>query len=333
MGRVPCCEKNVVKKGPWTPEEDQKLVEYIQKHGHESWRALPKQADIKRGKFSSEEEQMIVQLHALLGNKWSVIAAQLPGRTDNEIKNYWNSHLKKRLVRMGIDPVTHGPLTLDLNSLAAPNCSYSRSCHMTEWEQPNAINSWHEAEARFMTGEYWRQLASSGYNYNDLYGGDYTNNWGKKSGLILPMDLEQLLLQPNCSSNMQIINHNANYHELEGTIINQNQTVNNVPNIENSFQYEEKVKEDYSLQGAVDQKKSSYINGPCNPTSCNSNWVDTICNNESESLVTSCSSGINMLNYLDLLSICGNSSMASSNSFYGELAQLPQDLLLENTRA
>ncbi|CAL0309430.1 unnamed protein product [Lupinus luteus] len=132
MGRVPCCEKNGVKKGPWTPEEDQKLIDYIQKHGYGNWRTLPKNAglqrcgkscrlrwtnylrpDIKRGRFSLEEEESIIQLHSILGNKWSTIASHLPGRTDNEIKNYWNTHIKKKLLRMGIDPITHSP-RLDL---------------------------------------------------------------------------------------------------------------------------------------------------------------------------------------------------------------------------
>ncbi|XP_010277911.1 PREDICTED: transcription factor MYB39 [Nelumbo nucifera] len=138
MGRAPCCDKDGLKKGPWTPEEDQKLIDYIQKHGHGSWRTLPKNAglqrcgkscrlrwtnylrpDIKRGRFSFEEEEIIIQLHSILGNKWSAIAARLPGRTDNEIKNYWNTHIRKRLLRMGIDPVTHSPRLdlLDLSSI------------------------------------------------------------------------------------------------------------------------------------------------------------------------------------------------------------------------
>jgi len=88
MGRAPSSDESGLKKGPWTPEEDNILVEYIQKHGHGSWRALPKLAglnrcgkscrlrwtnylrpDIKRGKFSEEEEQLIINLHAVLGNK------------------------------------------------------------------------------------------------------------------------------------------------------------------------------------------------------------------------------------------------------------------------
>ncbi|XP_047336134.1 transcription factor MYB41-like [Impatiens glandulifera] len=134
MGRSPCCDKNGLKKGPWTPEEDQKLVHYIQLHGASNWRSLPKNAglqrcgkscrlrwanylrpDIRRGRFSFEEEETIIQLHTILGNKWSAIAARLPGRTDNEIKNYWNTHIRKRLLRMGIDPITHAP-RLDLST-------------------------------------------------------------------------------------------------------------------------------------------------------------------------------------------------------------------------
>ncbi|XP_074315732.1 transcription factor MYB92-like [Silene latifolia] len=137
MGRSPCCDDvSGLKKGPWTPEEDELLTSYIEKHGLGSWRALPKAAglnrcgkscrlrwtnylrpDIKRGRFTEEEEDMIIKLHSVLGNKWSRIAAHLPGRTDNEIKNYWNTHLRKKLLQMGIDPVTHKPRT-DLNILA-----------------------------------------------------------------------------------------------------------------------------------------------------------------------------------------------------------------------
>ncbi|KAG8364641.1 hypothetical protein BUALT_Bualt18G0018500 [Buddleja alternifolia] len=127
MGRSPCCDKNLLKKGPWTQEEDMKLIQHIQMHGPGNWRNLPNNAglqrcgkscrlrwtnylrpDIKRGRFSFEEEESIIQLHSVLGNKWSAIAARLPGRTDNEIKNYWNTHIRKRLLRNGIDPVANG---------------------------------------------------------------------------------------------------------------------------------------------------------------------------------------------------------------------------------
>ncbi|KAK9288901.1 hypothetical protein L1049_017370 [Liquidambar formosana] len=54
-------------------------------------------ADLKRGNITAEEEDTIIKLHASLGNRWSLIAGHLPGRTDNEIKNYWNSHLCRRI--------------------------------------------------------------------------------------------------------------------------------------------------------------------------------------------------------------------------------------------
>lgn len=129
MGRHSCCYKQKLRKGLWSPEEDEKLLRYITKYGHGCWSSVPKQAglqrcgkscrlrwinylrpDLKRGTFSQQEENLIIELHAVLGNRWSQIAAQLPGRTDNEIKNLWNSCLKKKLRQKGIDPSNHKPL-------------------------------------------------------------------------------------------------------------------------------------------------------------------------------------------------------------------------------
>ncbi|RLM60444.1 hypothetical protein C2845_PM14G14840 [Panicum miliaceum] len=161
MGRQPCCDKVGLKKGPWTAEEDQKLVSFILGNGQCCWRAVPKLAgacciprrssfdrlglttlvieknlprlalktgllrcgkscrlrwtnylrpDLKRGLLSDAEEKLVIDLHAQLGNRWSKIASHLPGRTDNEIKNHWNTHIKKKLKKMGIDPLTHMPL-------------------------------------------------------------------------------------------------------------------------------------------------------------------------------------------------------------------------------
>ncbi|GMI99999.1 myb domain protein 96, MYB DOMAIN PROTEIN 96 [Hibiscus trionum] len=128
MGRPPCCDKIGVKKGPWTPEEDIILVSYIQEHGPGNWRSVPTNTGllrcskscrlrwtnylrpgIKRGNFTEQEEKMIIHLQALLGNRWAAIASYLPQRTDNDIKNYWNTHLKKKLKKLqtGVDGQNH----------------------------------------------------------------------------------------------------------------------------------------------------------------------------------------------------------------------------------
>ncbi|KAL3741222.1 hypothetical protein ACJRO7_016795 [Eucalyptus globulus] len=105
-----------VKKGTWSAEEDQKLIAYIKRYGIWNWIHMPKPAglartgkscrlrwmnylrpNIRHGNITKGEEDMIIDLQRLLGNKWAAIAARLPGRTDNEIKNYWNTRLKKRV--------------------------------------------------------------------------------------------------------------------------------------------------------------------------------------------------------------------------------------------
>ena len=136
MGReaVACSPKPKPKlrRGLWSPEEDEKLYSHIIRYGVGCWSSVPKLAalercgkscrlrwinylrpDLKRGSFSQQEEELIISLHKILGNRWSQIASQLPGRTDNEIKNFWNSCLKKKLRQRGIDPTTHKPLNDD----------------------------------------------------------------------------------------------------------------------------------------------------------------------------------------------------------------------------
>ncbi|XP_030493010.2 transcription factor MYB83 [Cannabis sativa] len=136
-----------LRKGLWSPEEDEKLMRYMLRNGQGCWSDIARNAglqrcgkscrlrwinylrpDLKRGAFSSHEQDLILHLHSILGNRWSQIAARLPGRTDNEIKNFWNSTLKKKLNKLGVNNnnnTTSTTTTTTTTSSSSPNDSNS----------------------------------------------------------------------------------------------------------------------------------------------------------------------------------------------------------------
>ncbi|CAN6227072.1 unnamed protein product [Urochloa humidicola] len=154
------CEKPKMnyRKGLWSPEEDQRLRDYILKHGLGCWSAVPAKAGLqrngkscrlrwinylrpglKRGMFSQEEEDVVINLQAKLGNKWSQIAMHLPGRTDNEVKNYWNSYLKKRV--MQAQGVSNPKSPAELTSMSTTEPAMSMPIHHHHHHVKNSSGS------------------------------------------------------------------------------------------------------------------------------------------------------------------------------------------------
>ncbi|CAN1313526.1 Transcription factor MYB62 [Linum perenne] len=117
------CGRDQLRRGPWTQEEDDVLRRYIRQHGDGRWNSLAKRAglrrtgkscrlrwlnylnpEVKRGNLTPQEQLLILDLHSQWGNRWSRIAQHLPGRTDNEIKNYWRTRVQKEARNLNMDP-------------------------------------------------------------------------------------------------------------------------------------------------------------------------------------------------------------------------------------
>ncbi|KAK8956013.1 Transcription factor TT2 [Platanthera guangdongensis] len=209
-----------VKRGAWTDEEDKLLSDYIEAHGIGRWRNLPANAGlnrcgkscrlrwlnylrpgIKRGNITQEEEQLILRLHKLLGNRWSLIAGRIPGRTDNEIKNYWNTYLKKKIatdasssskITTTTVAATIAATTSTQSSLENPSTEESNKSkndnsisHKAEFKSPNNSSS-HEEENLNLTLGFDSLLNFNGhqefgpgseFSYGELHDGSILTNY------------------------------------------------------------------------------------------------------------------------------------------------------------
>uniref|UniRef100_A0ACD5VM56 Uncharacterized protein n=1 Tax=Avena sativa TaxID=4498 RepID=A0ACD5VM56_AVESA len=193
MARMVCgrAGEPAVRKGPWTLEEDLVLVGYISQHGEGSWDNLARSAGLnrngkscrlrwlnylrpglRRGSISPEEDVVIRELHARLGNKWSEIAKHLPGRTDNEVKNYWRTRVHKKAPHQGqmrAQPCLDSVPTSEATSSVSASTSQASSTVGDEYTQTSfpypEMTSWAVADHHDVAAATTRFLSEFSDNF------------------------------------------------------------------------------------------------------------------------------------------------------------------------
>ncbi|XP_042040822.1 MYB-like transcription factor 4 isoform X2 [Salvia splendens] len=135
----------------------------------ERWRSSARKPDPNLTSFTPQEEDLIIQLHSVLGSRWSIIAQQLQEKTESDVKNVWNSKLKKKLSAMGIDPVTHKPFSqilADYGSVGAfPRGKATRHHPLSSRE----LFKGEEVVTSPMKAELCDQVEASSFSWNDFF--------------------------------------------------------------------------------------------------------------------------------------------------------------------
>ncbi|CAN8253324.1 unnamed protein product [Cochlearia groenlandica] len=161
------------RKGPWTEQEDILLINFVHMFGDRRWDFVAKVSGLnrtgkscrlrwvnylhpglKRGKMTPQEELLVLELHAKFGNRWSKIAKKLPGRTDNEIKNYWRTHMRKKAQEFKKRPMLLSPTSSSSNC-----CSSSMTTQDTCGSNNVKMNNQEsEEDGHYSMDDIWREI-------------------------------------------------------------------------------------------------------------------------------------------------------------------------------
>ncbi|KAJ9179397.1 hypothetical protein P3X46_011187 [Hevea brasiliensis] len=241
MGRSPCCAKEGLNRGAWTAIEDKILTDYIKIHGEGNWRNLPKKAGlkrcgkscrlrwlnylrpgIKRGNITRDEEDLIIRLHKLLGNRWSLIAGRLPGRTDNEIKNYWNTIIGKRLQNQKFPCSSHNnsfkfnqpqhrPIqkSISMSNANAKKVFWTKASKCSKVVIPTTIgpqNLVHDITV-VPPPPSMENVSGEHHRYSEEEENNNNNNNNSSSDLMLDFEMDEQLLSELLNADFSLLNN------------------------------------------------------------------------------------------------------------------------------
>ncbi|XP_047337919.1 transcription factor MYB101-like [Impatiens glandulifera] len=231
-----------MKKGPWTTTEDGILIEYVNKYGEGNWNAVQRNSclqrcgkscrlrwanhlrpNLKKGAFSPDEELLILELHSKLGNKWARMASQLPGRTDNEIKNYWNTRVK-RLQRAGM-PIypeeiprqihAHQQHFVGQTQNSSPNSAFSLLLSGNQNVEPEFGINPNSLPATFFSSNDFHQTMA---NNNVPFHNPQFNIFHDEDPNVMPSDLpytHQGIHQSHDDHNLSTDSFQFNFHDMD----------------------------------------------------------------------------------------------------------------------
>ncbi|ONK62359.1 uncharacterized protein A4U43_C07F3070 [Asparagus officinalis] len=220
---VSAMKEQETRKGPWTEQEDLQLVCFVRLFGERRWDFIAKVSGLnrtgkscrlrwvnylhpglKRGRMTPQEERLVLELHSKWGNRWSRIARRLPGRTDNEIKNYWRTHMRKMAqeAKRNSSPPSASSSSNSLSSMSESPAEPANADNITEGNITTAFGE-NEGLKVYPMDQIWNEIETS----ESVSGLSLEEHKDEACNMSCPPPLSSLMWDYNSESLWKIDDH------------------------------------------------------------------------------------------------------------------------------